>query len=89
MIAAEEVVLVLLAAGRSERFGPADKLAADLLGRPLGLHIVSTLAAVPFRARLAVRTGHDWSATLSKLDSILSPEPAVPERPLAGLGAVA
>jgi sugar transferase (PEP-CTERM/EpsH1 system associated) len=41
------------------------------------------------RARLAVRTGHDWSATLSKLDSILSPEPAVPERPLAGLGAVA
>ena len=57
MIAAEEVVLVLLAAGRSERFGAEDKLAADLLGRPVGLHIVSTLAALPFRARLVVRSG--------------------------------
>lgn len=57
MIAAEEVVLVLLAAGRSQRFGAADKLEADLFGRPLGLHIVTTLAAVPFRARLAVRSG--------------------------------
>ncbi len=57
MIAAEEVVLVLLAAGRSQRFGAADKLEADLLGRPLGLHVVTTLAAVPFRTRLAVRSG--------------------------------
>jgi molybdenum cofactor cytidylyltransferase len=57
MIAAKDVVLVLLAAGRSRRFGVADKLEADLDGRPLGLHVVAALAAVPFRARLAVRSG--------------------------------
>ena len=36
MIAAEKVTLVLLAGGRSERFG-SDKLTQLYLGRPLGL----------------------------------------------------
>jgi molybdenum cofactor cytidylyltransferase len=57
MIAAEQVVLVLLAAGRSQRFGAADKLEADLNGTPLGLHVVAALADVPFRARIVVRSG--------------------------------
>lgn len=54
MIEAERVALVLLAAGRSKRFGAADKLMADYLGRPLGLHVVVALEAVPFRERVAV-----------------------------------
>ncbi|WP_156456134.1 NTP transferase domain-containing protein, partial [Sphingomonas sp. CCH9-E2] len=40
MIRAERAVLVLLAAGRSRRFGAADKLTIPYLGRPLGLHVV-------------------------------------------------
>lgn len=53
MIAAEHVALVLLAGGRSERFG-SDKLTQLYLGRPLGLHVVIALEAVPFRERIAV-----------------------------------
>lgn len=53
MIAAEQVTLLLLAGGRSERFG-ADKLTQLYLGRPLGLHVVIALEAVPFRERIAV-----------------------------------
>lgn len=53
MIAAEQVALVLLAGGRSERFG-TDKLTQLYLGRPLGLHVVVALEAVPFRERIAV-----------------------------------
>lgn len=54
MISPERVALVLLAAGRSERFGHADKLMAPYLGRPLGLHVVVALEAVPFCERVAV-----------------------------------
>lgn len=54
MIAAEDVTLILLAAGRSQRFGEADKLTQLYLGRPLGLHVVVALEAVPFRERIAV-----------------------------------
>ena len=54
MIGAEQVALVLLAAGRSRRFGAQDKLMAPYLGRPLGLHVVVALEAVPFCERVAV-----------------------------------
>ncbi|WNO54445.1 nucleotidyltransferase family protein [Stakelama saccharophila] len=54
MIAAEDTALVLLAAGRSERFGDTDKLTIDYLGRPLGLHVVTALEAIPFAARIGV-----------------------------------
>lgn len=53
MIKAEQVTLVLLAGGRSQRFG-TDKLTQLYLGRPLGLHVVVALEAVPFRDRIAV-----------------------------------
>ncbi|WP_267387777.1 nucleotidyltransferase family protein [Sphingomonas sp. GC_Shp_3] len=60
----ERTALVLLAAGRSSRFGAADKLAADLFGRPLGLHVAATLAPLPFAARIAVcgGTAPDYAA---------------------------
>ena len=57
MIPAERVVLILLAAGRSERFGPRDKLTEDFLGKPLAFHVVTALEAVPFRERIVVQNG--------------------------------
>jgi molybdenum cofactor cytidylyltransferase len=57
MIAAEKTALVLLAAGRSERFGTVDKLLEPFLGRPLALHITTALEAVPFARRIVVKDG--------------------------------
>lgn len=54
MIRAERTALVLLAAGRSRRFGDVDKLTVPYLGRPLGLHVVVALEAVPFCTRIGV-----------------------------------
>lgn len=57
MIAAEDTTLILLAAGRSERFGDADKLEQRYLVEPIGFHVVTALEAVPFRSRIAVISG--------------------------------
>lgn len=57
MIRAEECVLILLAAGRSERFGAVDKLIQDYRGTPLAFHVVTAMEGVPFKARLAVCSG--------------------------------
>lgn len=56
---AERTVLVLLAAGRSVRFGAADKLTQDFLGQPLAFHVVTALEEVPFLGRVAVKSGTD------------------------------
>ena len=65
MIAIEDTVLVLLAAGRSERFGDVgSKLDQEFLGRPLGLHVAVALEDLPFRERIAVtgRAALDYGA---------------------------
>ncbi len=55
MIAVERTVLLLLAAGRSQRYGDVgSKLDEDFLGRPLGLHVAVTLEMVPFLERIAI-----------------------------------
>jgi molybdenum cofactor cytidylyltransferase len=55
MIAVKDVTLVLLAAGRSERFGDiGSKLAQQFLARPLGLHVAVALEDMPFRERIAI-----------------------------------
>jgi molybdenum cofactor cytidylyltransferase len=56
------IAAVLLAAGRSTRFGTADKLAAPLGDKPLGHHAAGTLATLPLAARFVVcRPGpHAW-----------------------------
>ena len=57
MIAPETTALILLAAGRSTRFGVSNKLNEIFLGHPLGLHVVTALEGVPFAKRIAVRDG--------------------------------
>jgi molybdenum cofactor cytidylyltransferase len=59
MIAAEDAILVLLAAGRSTRFGSENKLRQNFLGKPLGLHVATALEAIPFHERIAVTDGSD------------------------------
>jgi molybdenum cofactor cytidylyltransferase len=54
MLPAERCALLLLAAGGSERFGERDKLVEPFLGRPLALHVVTALEAIPFARREAV-----------------------------------
>ena len=51
MIAAEDVVLILLAAGRSQRFGIPNKLEVPFLNKPVGLHVVTAFEAVRGRMR--------------------------------------
>lgn len=65
MLRVEDTTLVLLAAGRSERFGDiGSKLDEPFLGRPLGLHVAVTLEAMPFATRIAVtgRAALDYGA---------------------------
>jgi molybdenum cofactor cytidylyltransferase len=57
MIEPETTALILLAAGKSARFGLSDKLTEMFLGQPLGMHVVTALEAVPFARRIAVRDG--------------------------------
>lgn len=49
-----KVATILLAAGRSTRFGAEDKLTALLDNIPVGLHTARTLIKLPLVARLAV-----------------------------------
>jgi molybdenum cofactor cytidylyltransferase len=56
MIAADRVALVLLAAGRSTRFG-SNKLLAELEGKPLIRHAADTLIQAGFGWTFAVCTG--------------------------------
>ena len=58
MIAPDDVVLILLAAGKSERFGDiGSKLDQPFLNRPLGAHVAVALEDMPFRRRIAVVDG--------------------------------
>ncbi|MCM8731914.1 nucleotidyltransferase family protein [Hephaestia sp. GCM10023244] len=57
MIMAQNTVLLMLAAGRSQRFGDADKLEQEYLGHPLAFHVVTALEGVPFRKRVAIVSG--------------------------------
>ncbi len=57
-IGPEDTVLILLAAGRSTRFGDVgSKLTEQFLNRPLGLHVAVALEGVPFKERLAIVDG--------------------------------
>lgn len=53
---------VVVAAGRSERMGGRDKLAADLGGRPVLAWAVAALAASPLVERIALVRSAEWAA---------------------------
>ena len=53
----ERMALLLMAGGRSERFGASDKLTADLGGMALGLHTAKRLSSMTWGQKLAVAQG--------------------------------
>jgi molybdenum cofactor cytidylyltransferase len=75
--ATPRVAAIVLAAGRSTRMGPQNKLLAGIGGKPMVRHAVE--AALASRARpVLVVTGHqnaDVTAALSRLDVGLVPNP--------------
>jgi len=75
-------VLILLAAGRSRRFGDiGSKLDQDFLGRPLGLHVAVALEDMPFGERIAVVDGSalDYARHGFRLLHNLAPERGMAE----------
>lgn len=64
---------ILLAAGRSVRFGPEDKLAAPYRGRPLVTHAADALLAMAPDIRIAVTRSDAISALLQGFETV-SPE---------------
>ncbi len=63
MIDPREVVAVVLAAGQSRRFGPADKLMAKFHGKPLVTYAAQLTKRFPFRQRLAIVQRRSEAAT--------------------------
>ena len=58
MIRVENTALVLLAAGKSERFGDiGSKLDQPFLSKPLGAHVAVALEDMPFLCRIAIVDG--------------------------------
>lgn len=89
MIAVEQTALILLAAGRSERFGAADKLAEPLLGLPLAFHSVTALAALPFASRIAVVSGTTLDFAAHGFRVVENPVPALGQAGSLRLGVAA
>lgn len=89
-ISPREASAVLLAAGRSERFG-ADKLLAPLAGRPLLAHAAAALAAAGLGRRIAVVAAgaDDRAAALSDLGFaiVFNPKPEAGQGASLALGA--
>ena len=71
------IACIVLAAGRSTRMGAANKLVADINGKPMVRRVVEAALASQARPVLVV-TGHmaaDVSATLAGLDVTLAANP--------------
>lgn len=75
MIAPERTVLILLAAGRSTRFGAADKLHAPLGGKPLFRHAVDALAGLPFLYRVSIGSDARLALGADGYKCIINPAP--------------
>lgn len=83
MIEASDIGVVLLAAGRSRRFGDDDKLLAPVAGMPLALHAAARIAALAPGRRIAVCS--DGDSELAQRLAALDFEIAVNSDEAAGL----
>lgn len=54
LVGSLDLVIAVLAAGRSERFGADDKLAVPFRGKPLGLHATDNLVGVSSARRFVI-----------------------------------
>lgn len=72
---AEDVVLLLLAAGRATRFAGGDKLAQLVGAEPLGFHVVHAVAGLPFKARIAVTSETDLDYGARGFRVVANPAP--------------
>ncbi|MHA7871195.1 MAG: nucleotidyltransferase family protein [Hyphococcus sp.] len=84
MIGWGECGVIILAAGFSRRFGPADKLLTPFRGKPLAAHTASVVAELPAANKVAVApSANDDLAALFAGAGISTLENATPQ---AGLG---
>lgn len=83
MIEAGNIGAVLLAAGRSRRFGDDDKLLAPFADAPLALHAAARIAELALGRRIAVCS--DGEAALAQKLAALDFEIIVNPDPAAGL----
>lgn len=83
MIEAGDIGVILLAAGRSRRFGSADKLLAPVAGMPLAFHAATRIAELAPGRRIAVCP--DADAALAQGLAALGFEIAVNADAAAGL----
>lgn len=77
MLLPERTALVLLAAGRSQRFGVYEKLAEPFLGKPLGFHVVTALEDIPFGMRFAVVSGTVLDFAARGYRVVRNPDPSL------------
>lgn len=77
MLTPERTALVLLAAGRSQRFRAHDKLAMPFLGKPLAFHVVTALEVLPFPIRVAVVSETTLDFATLGYRVVRNPDPAL------------
>lgn len=75
MTALDRIGVILLAAGRSTRFGAGDKLATNWRGKPLIRHAADNLTALPFSAHFAVVSANLDPALTTEFQRVENPSP--------------
>lgn len=78
---------LLLAAGRSTRFGAANKLLTPFRGQPLAAHAADAMAAVPLDHRLVVVADPAVAALFDGFEVLMINEPDAPQSVSLALGA--
>lgn len=78
---------LLLAAGRSERFGVANKLLAPFKGKPLVAHAADAMQLVNLDYRIAVVRDRHVADALNGFETVLQPEGHAPQSANLALGA--
>jgi len=78
---------LVLAAGRSTRFGAANKLLTPFRGQPLAAHAAAAMAAVPLDHRIAVVTDPAVAALFDGFEVLTVERPDAPQSASLALGA--